>query len=100
MALLSHKRPLKPEDIADLVCYGDLQVSPDGKFLAYVRQSIKDDEYVTNIHVIEIATGRNVRLTNSGKDRSPRWSPDAKKIAFISERSSRSQIWDIGLDGG
>lgn len=100
MALLSHKRPLKPEDIADLVCYGDLQVSPDGKFLAYVRQSIKDDEYVTNIHVIEIATGRNVRLTNSGKDRSPRWSPDAKKIAFISERSSRSQIWVIGLDGG
>ena len=100
MTISKHKRPLEPEDISNLVCYGDPQVSPDGKFLAYVRQSIKENEYVTNIHLVEVATGRNIQLTNSGKDRSPRWSPDGSKIAFVSDRSSRSQIWLIGLNGG
>jgi dipeptidyl aminopeptidase/acylaminoacyl peptidase len=100
MNLALNKRSLNPDDFASLICYGDPQLSPDGKFVAYVRQSVKEDEYVTDIYLAEIASGKNIQLTNSGKDRSPRWSSDGKRIAFISDRFSRNQIWTINIDGG
>lgn len=100
MSQVVNKRPLNPDDISKIVCYGNLEVSPDGNYLTYVRQSIKDDEYVTNIHLVELDTGRDIQLTNSGKDRSPKWSPDGQKIAFVSDRMSHSQIWIIDIHGG
>jgi TolB protein len=33
------------------------------------------------------------------KDRAPRWSPDGKKIAFLSDRSGRYEAWTINPDG-
>lgn len=96
------KRPLNPDDIFNLKCFGDAQLSPDGKLVAYVRQHIdKDkDKALTDIFVVEVHTGNTRRLTNSGKDHSPRWSPDGKRIAFISTRSGSSQIWIIDVSGG
>jgi len=96
------KRPLTPEDIFNLKCFGDVQLSPDGKTVAYVRQLIdKDkDKALTDIFLVDIDTKITRRLTNSGKDHSPRWSPDGKKLAFISSRSQTNQIWIIDTTGG
>src|SRR5690625_4888419 len=30
----------------------------------------------------------------------PRWSPDGKKLAFLSNRTGRSQLWILPVDGG
>ena len=35
-----------------------------------------------------------------GKDTSPRWSPDRARIAFLSDRSGKNQVWVIPADGG
>ncbi len=45
--------------------------------------------------------GANLRnLTNDKfRDRTPRWSPDGKTIAFASDRSGKYQIWMINADG-
>ncbi len=45
--------------------------------------------------------GSNWRtLTNDKfRDRTPRWSPDGKTIAFTSDRSGKYQIWMINADG-
>lgn len=96
------KRPLNPDDIFDLTCIGDPQLSPDGNSLAYVKQSLDRDTHKsqTNIFVMDMATGNGKQLTNSGKDSSPRWSPSGDRIAFISSRSGTSQIWIIDLCGG
>ena len=38
-------------------------------------------------------------MNDSYIDRSPRFSPDGKRVAFYSTRSGRPQIWEIHTDG-
>jgi len=100
--LHTEKRPLNPEDILSFTCVGDPQLSPDGNRLAYVKQWFDPDthESKTDVFVIDLLNGTTTRLTNSGKDTSPRWSPAGDRIAFVSSRSGRSQIWIIDVSGG
>lgn len=96
------KRPFSPEDLFRLVSFGGARLSPDATEIAYVRQHQDQgsENASTNIFLADVATGTSRRLTTSGKDRSPRWSPDGKRIAFISERSGRPEIWVIDPRGG
>ncbi len=59
------KRPLNPDDIFELTCIGDPQLSPDGNSLAYVKQSLNRDTHKsqTNIFVMDMATGNAKQLT-------------------------------------
>ena len=43
---------------------------------------------------------RAKQLTTTGRDNTPRWSPDGKRIAFISSRDGESQIYSIAVEGG
>jgi Tol biopolymer transport system component len=49
------------------------------------------------------ANGANVKQltfnTSSGVDKSPVWSPDGSKIAFVSNRSGTSQLYIMDADG-
>ncbi|MDP2872071.1 MAG: S9 family peptidase, partial [Bacillota bacterium] len=97
-------RPMRPEDINRFVSPGYPQISPDGRRLVYVVQTpdAEEDRNRTDLWITAAAGGQEpVRLTNAGgKDRLPRWSPDGKTIAFVSERNGRPQIWLIAPDGG
>src|SRR5258706_10996713 len=45
--------------------------------------------------------GEERRLTSArGSDTGPRWSPDGRVIAFVSDRSGSSQVWSIDPSGG
>ena len=71
---------------------GDPAWSPDGKRIAFTRES--ED----GIFVIELDGGAPRRLTRFGGS-GPAWSPDGERIVFTRYFDSSRQIFTIGADG-
>jgi tricorn protease len=68
-------------------------LSPDGKTLAF--------DWDGDIWSVATFGGTARRLTNHpGPDREPRFSPDGKQLAFISERSGSPQLYIMPAEGG
>jgi dipeptidyl aminopeptidase/acylaminoacyl peptidase len=107
-------RPWTSEDILGLRRVSDPQVSPDGRLVAYVVESLNEekDAYQTDVLLVPAAGGEARRLASSPvADESPRWSPDGKWVAFLSDRprpgakaddsgEAKRQVWLIRPDGG
>src|SRR6476661_68460 len=78
-------------------------ISPDGRLVAYtVRETNWDDNaYETAIWIVDAAGGTPRQLTNAKKSsRAPAWSPNGTRLAFISDRSDKSQIYVINPTAG
>ena len=98
--------------VRDLAQEGSEPVwSPDGKRVAFVsyrdrfgRTCFHECSTSGEIYVLEVETGETRRLTRSqASDGSPAWSPDGRRIAFVSDRSNRQQhayeIYVMGPSG-
>ena len=99
------QRAIRPSDIYRLKSVSDPQVSPDGKWVAYVLStpdSVKDKSDA-DIWMINWEGTESVKLTASpdGESR-PRWSPDGKYLTFLSSRydTKSSQLWKMDRRGG
>jgi dipeptidyl aminopeptidase/acylaminoacyl peptidase len=102
-AAAQQRRAMTPDDVMAMKGVGDAQVSPDGKWVAYVvtAANLKESAFNSDIWLVPAAGGLALRLTSSPKtDAQPRWSPDGKSIAFVSAREERNQIWLISPFGG
>jgi dipeptidyl aminopeptidase/acylaminoacyl peptidase len=103
--IAADKRPMTLNDLFAFKRVSDPQISPDGKWVAYVVGQVDMEANKIPASIWLAATdGKSEpkRLTNAPgkKDSHPRWSPDGKSILFQSNRSGESQLWLIGLDGG
>lgn len=92
------------EEMLKLERVADPQLSPDGRHVAYVVTdvSLEKNTRVSHVWLVPVAGGDPVSLVRSEKsDSTPRWSPDGKKLAFVSTRDGSSQIWmlDMGPKG-
>ena len=89
-----------PEDLWDWHAPRDPQISPDGRRLAYLDEwnDRGSDAACANLWLVPVAGGVPRRLTDGAwRDRSPRWSPDGTRIAWI---SGRGGIRVLAVDGG
>jgi dipeptidyl aminopeptidase/acylaminoacyl peptidase len=99
----AEKRAITFKDLISLHRVGEPQISPDGNWIAYsvATPDLEANRSVRDIWVVAAGGGGEARqLTRGGSDTRARWSPDGKKLAFISGRSGTPQIYWIALDGG
>lgn len=84
----------------------DAQISPDGTHVAYVVQTPdwKQNEYVTQIWLASVVEEGEPRQLTFARQSShtPRWSPDGRWLAFLSQREGdeHTQIYRLSPFGG
>lgn len=93
---------LTPEALWAMGRIGSLDVSPDGKKIAYTvtYYSVPQNKSHTEIYVMDADGKNNTLLTQSAfSENQPTWTKAGKKITFLSNESGSSQIWEMNPDG-
>ena len=83
-------------DLFNLEWASDPQISPDGRTVAYVRQSndIMTDKARPTIWLIDVGSGKQRPLVaGSGSYSSPRWSPDGTRLAYVAAEGGSPQLY-------
>jgi dipeptidyl aminopeptidase/acylaminoacyl peptidase len=83
----------------------DTEISPDGNRVAYVvREAVMDKTTSTfrrHIHVAAVDGRSNVQFTyGEHSNWTPKWSPSGDRLAFLSTRGGRPQVYVMRLRGG
>jgi len=82
--------PLTPEDLYGFHFASDPQISPDGERIAFVVRTIDrdSDEYRSAVWVVPFDGSTPAARFTFGprEDAAPRWSPDGRWLAFVSDR--------------
>lgn len=106
------KRPMTIDDLLSLTWLSDPQVSPDGSRVVWVQKTADRGADTYHAHIWMMAPDEGIpRPFTAGEhqDSLPRWSPDGRRIAFLSDRGAAGgepggkkpkQIYVIPADGG
>ncbi|HEY2462378.1 MAG TPA: S9 family peptidase [Candidatus Acidoferrum sp.] len=95
-------KKLTPEEALTLRAISELHFSPDGMRLAFVlTEAPRGTTRARHIWLYEQSSGAVRQITFSAKtESSPRWSPDGKQLAFLSNRGEQQQIYLMQMGGG
>ena len=94
-----------PEDLFRIRFVSDPQFHPDARRVAFVVTTLSEprDEYLSTIWVVNVDGGDARPFTRGPRrDTAPRWSPDGRWLAFVSEREKKGkgQLHVMPADGG
>jgi dipeptidyl aminopeptidase/acylaminoacyl peptidase len=93
---------IKPEQTLNRRSISELRFSPDGGRIAFsVSEPPKGTTRSRHIWILEVGKREVRQFTNSAKSEfAPRWSPDGRRLAFLSDREETTQIYLLPTDGG
>ncbi len=105
LATVAHaqKRAFTIEDLYRLKSVSGVHISPDGKSVVYVvaTSDLPRAKRVSHVWLMDV-DGRNARqLTYGAKgEGSPQFSPDGKRLLFISSRDGSPSLYTMPMGGG
>src|SRR5437588_3960743 len=75
----------------------DPQLSPDGRWIAYqiTVPDVAANRSRTQIYLTGVNGGEPKQLTSGNSSSEPRWSPDGRRIAYI----TGGQVWTMDTSG-
>jgi dipeptidyl aminopeptidase/acylaminoacyl peptidase len=95
------KGTLNKETFMDMEIVSNPTISPDGSQIVFTRSHVDKvkDEQVSNLWIVDVA-GTRIRELTTGtwRDSQPVWSPDGKRIAFLSDRDGTNQLHVLWVD--
>ncbi len=98
------KRNISASDLYRIVLVEEPRISPDGRYVAWVRQQAQEfsNDYRREIWLSPTSGGAAIQLTRGGTESQPRWSPDGQTLAFVSARDASAQLYllPLGAPGG
>ncbi|MED3551492.1 S9 family peptidase [Cytobacillus praedii] len=101
---MTEKRSIQAEDLYQLKSVADPQLASNGRDCVFVETVMLEEEnkYSSHLYYINVNEKREPVQWTFGETRnhSPRWSPDGQKVAFVSDRSGKGQIYVLDIKGG
>ena len=99
------QQPLTAKDLWSMSRVGSPALSPDGGTVLYTVTTYDLDAFRsrTEIWSVPVAGGeaRPFITSESGSSSAPAWSPDGRRIAFVSTRGGNGpQLYTLTVDGG
>jgi dipeptidyl aminopeptidase/acylaminoacyl peptidase len=94
------KRPFTFEDMMKLKRIGQPVPSPDGKWVVFaaVDVDLTANKTTSHIWIVPLAGGKERQIISDQDGDRPRWSPDGKHFAFISNKEGGAQVWIADFD--
>lgn len=102
LPLAAQKKMIDAESLWKLQRLSEPALSPDGKTLAFTvrKYDIEQNNSTRHIFTVPIEGGAPKQITSEGSvNERPKWTPDSKRLFFVSNRSGEAQIWAMQADG-
>jgi dipeptidyl aminopeptidase/acylaminoacyl peptidase len=104
------KKKFTIKDLLSIQTPSQIDISPDGRYVVFTlsKADFEESTFKTDIYMVSTADGKVRQMTFSKENESsPKFSPDGKFIAFLSNRKTaddqketKTQIWLLPVDGG
>ena len=102
LAIAQNKPKLTLDDFFNSVNFTALEMSPDGNSVVIAAERADWDQRIFRtdlwLYHDDAKAGSPIQLTQSGHDSEPKWSPDGRWIAFLSDRKTSAEKADADDD--